>query len=138
MFNLSYLSYLKEMYIFIDKRYLFKPFSYEIWVCYWTICFKNLIISPHLEKILPSGPPPKFYILHQRLISPLNNNFHVKSFIFSCSHCCCTIFILMYYFHFTFALFAYTGHANFDFNQYSIFTDCCFAKVWTVKKTPPS
>ena len=29
LFNLSCLSYLMEMYIFIDKRCLFKPFSYE-------------------------------------------------------------------------------------------------------------
>ena len=29
LFNLSYRSYLMKMYIFIYKRYLFKPFSYE-------------------------------------------------------------------------------------------------------------
>ena len=34
-------------------------------------------------------------------------------------------FIALYYLHFTFVLFAYTGHAN-DFNQCSVFTDSCF------------
>ena len=68
LFYLLYLSHLKEMYICFDKRYLYKPFSYETWpavtcqplskfcrvtwVCFWTICFKNFIISSHLEKLL--------------------------------------------------------------------------------------
>ena len=55
---------------------------------------KNLLI--HLEKFLPSYPstlppsPQKFYF------PPVNNNFqvinHNKNFVFSCSHCSCTIF----------------------------------------------
>ena len=43
---------------------------------------------------------PNCYSLYQRLIPPLNNNFHVikqKNFSFSCSHCSCTIFILTSY-----------------------------------------
>ena len=75
--NLSYLSYLKEMYLFIDKRCFFKPFFYETSECFGTICFKSLIFAPHLENILPSKPPNKFLLLHQRLIPPLNNVFHV-------------------------------------------------------------
>ena len=52
-----------------------------------------------------------------------NNNFHVithKNFIFSCSHCSCTIFILNSYSLYT------QGHADFDFNQCSLFTESCF------------
>ena len=44
----------------------------------------------------PVDPSPNFYCFHQRFVPPLNNNFHVisqKNFIFSCSHCSCTIFI---------------------------------------------
>ena len=50
------------------------------------------------------------------ILPPLSNNFHVifqQKLIFSCSHC-------------SFILFVLTGHANFDFNQCSIFTECCF------------
>ena len=51
-------------------------------------------------------PPHRIFIVI--FIAPplLNNNFH--------------------YLHFTFVLFAYTGHANFDFNQCLVFTDSCF------------
>ena len=37
LFNLSYLSYLMEMYIFIGTRCLFKPCSYENYCCQSTI-----------------------------------------------------------------------------------------------------
>ena len=33
--------------------------------------------------------------------------------------------MLLYYFYFNFILAVYTGQANFDFNQRSIFTECC-------------
>ena len=77
-----------------------------------------MIISP------PSGK--KIYCLHQRWISLLNNNFHVinqKRLHFLLQS------LLLYYFHFTLVLFAYIGHANFDVNQCSVITDCCF-KLW--------
>ena len=100
MFHLSFFSYLKEMYIFIDKRCLFKPFSYETWICFWTMYFKNLIVSPNRKKYSPVDPPPSFYCLHQRLVLPLNKTFYVinqKNVSFSCSHCSCTIFMLPSY-----------------------------------------
>ena len=76
-------------------------------------------------------PPPC-----QSLITPLNKNFHVttpQKFIFSCNHCSCTIC-------FNFILSLHTGHANFNLNQCSIFTEYCFwalKKVQMVKITPP-
>ena len=59
-------------------------------------------LSPLWKCPPPSTPaPPSFYCLHQRLTAPpLNKNFHVisqENFIFSCSHCSCTIFILPSY-----------------------------------------
>ena len=59
---------------------------------------QNMLIPPP-GKILP----PNFYSssLHQRFIPSLNNNFHVIThvitFIFFCSHCSCTFFILISY-----------------------------------------
>ena len=85
------------MYIFINKRCLFKPFSYETWVCFWTM-FQNF---DHLPSSSSLDPPPNFSCIDQSLIPPLNNNFHVinqkKKIFFSCSHCSCTIFILPSY-----------------------------------------
>ena len=73
MSNLLYLLYLKEMYIFINKRCLFKPFSYETWVCFWTM-FQSF---DHLPSSSSLDPPPNFSCIDQSLIPPLNNNFHV-------------------------------------------------------------
>ena len=71
--------------------------------------------SPHP---LSRSPHRIFIVIF--IAPPLNNNFHVISQkISSCSQ-------LLYYLHFTFVLFAYTGHANFDFNQCLVFTDSCF------------
>ena len=53
-------------------------------------------LPPSGKNPSPVDSPSIFYCLHQRLIPPLSNNFHVisqTSFIFSCSHCSCTIFI---------------------------------------------
>ena len=63
-----------------------KPFFVNI------ACLHNI-----LDQVLT--PPLNFYSLHQIFVhfSFLHNNFHVitqKSFIFSCSSCACTIFIL--------------------------------------------
>ena len=68
-----------NMYIFIEKRFLFKPFSNETcchlsaihlsaihlftWVDFWTIRFKNLIISFHLEKSFPQYTPSTNFLL---------------------------------------------------------------------------
>ena len=57
-----------------------------------------LILSTHLEKVTLQQRYP-----HQVFITPLirPNSFHVitptKNFIFSCSHCSCTFFILTSY-----------------------------------------
>ena len=70
---------------------------------------------PHQEKFpLPADFPSHQIFLpsHQITIFMLEPN---KNFNFSCSHCSCTIFI-----------FLHTGHANFDFNRPSIFTERCF------------
>ena len=58
-------------------------------------------ISSHLEKYSPTSRPPQpnFYSPHRGLILhplQLNSNFHVI-YVFSCSHCSCTIFILTSY-----------------------------------------
>ena len=48
--------------------------------------------------------------------------------------------LLLYYFHFTFVLFACTGHSNFDFNQYSTSYRLLYLaleKIWMVKSSPP-
>ena len=37
--------------------------------------------------------------------------------VISCTHCSCTIFVLIS---------CHTSHANFDFNWYSVSTECCF------------
>ena len=111
------------MYIFIEKRFLFKPFSNETcchlsaihlsaihlftWVDFWTIRFKNLIISFHLEKSFPQYtpstnfllPPPKAtqpppptprppYEITIFMLWGKNN------LIFSRSHCSYSIFVL--------------------------------------------
>ena len=67
LFNLLYLSYLKDMCIFIDKRCPFKPFSYE------NCCYLSAIKSDHLPPsriIAPTRSPlslPNFYYcLRQR------------------------------------------------------------------------
>ena len=47
--------------------------------------------------------------------------------------------LLLYHFYFNFMLFVHTGHADFAFNQCSIFTEYCFQllkKVKMVKFTP--
>ena len=49
-----------------------------------------------------------------------------KSFIYSCSHCSCTIFVLI-------LCSVHLRHANFDFNCCSVFTDSCFV-LW--KRSP--
>ena len=45
-----------------------------------------------------------------------------KSFIYSSSHCSCTIFVLI-------LCSVHLRHANFDFNCCSVFTDSCFV-LW--------
>ena len=50
-----------------------------------------------------------------------------KDFLFNCSPCSFAIFILTLY-----SFFVHTCQANLDFNQCSIFTECCFSfeKAW--------
>ena len=63
---------------------------------------KNLFISPNRKT---SSPPTRFLFSpsHQRLIPPTKLQFlcynSIKNFIFSCSHCSCTIFIISCSFH---------------------------------------
>ena len=80
---------------------------------------KNLLITSHL-KIFPRVDSSTY----QRFISsPLNDSFHKnfiiklrKNYICGCSHCSYTIFL-----SFNFILFVNTtGHANLDFNWWSI------------------
>ena len=75
---------------------------------------KNLFITHSLN----------FYS-HQKLISPsLNNNLHAKT---KQKTLFLALVLLLYYFYFNFILFVPTDHANFDFNQCSIFTKSCFS-----------
>ena len=77
---------------------------------------KNSPIPPPPGKVLPSRfDSQKVHSPHTKTIFMSQPN---KIFILSCSHCC-AIFILPPY------SFVHTGHANFDFNQRSIFTECC-------------
>ena len=92
-------------------------------VCFWTICFKNCSSPPIWKKSPQVDTPSNFYCLHQRWIPHQITIFMLKTrknlhFLLQS--------LLLYFFHFTHVLFAYIGHANFDFNQCSIFTDCCF------------
>ena len=87
-------------------------------------------LTPSGKNPSPVDSPSIFYCLHQRLIPPLSNNFHVisqTSFIFSCSHCSCTIFISPSYSLHTQAMLIFFNHAG--FNQCSLFTTCCF-QLW--------
>ena len=61
----------------------------------------------------PSRLPP-----YQRLIPPPSCHNKIKTFIFSCSHCSCTIFNVIFFIH--------KGHTNFHFNWCLIFTKSCF------------
>ena len=72
-------------------------------------------------------PPPKV-----NSPSPLNNNFHVKNFIFSCSHCSCNIYIFTSYSF-------YTEVKQILILMFIIYRTLflAFKKVLMVKITPP-
>ena len=79
---------------------------------------KNLPIPLSPGKIPLETPPPC-----QRFIPPLNHNFHVitqwiTSFL--------TVVIALVPFSFYLLLYVQTGNVNFDLNQCSLFTECCF------------
>ena len=82
--------------------------------------------SDHLPpsgKIPPVDPPTKFLLPPPKVNPhPLNNNSHVISQK--------TSFLAVVIARVLFSLYlrtlCITGHANFDFNQCSIFTDCSF------------
>ena len=84
---------------------------------------RKICLAPPSGKILPTPnfTPPLSLPHHQRLILPLNNSFHVinpKNLHFQLSS------LLLYNFYFNFILFVYTGQANFDVNQCSLFKEC--------------
>ena len=97
------------------------------WVRFWKICFKNFIISsPIWKKSSQVGTLPNFYCLHQSWIPLL----FIKNFFYKPKkHHFLLQSLLLHHFHFTLVLLAHLGYANIDFNQSSIFTDCCF-KLW--------
>ena len=77
MFNLSYLSYLIKIYIFIDKKCLVKPFSYETCCCLsaikwnWSLHLIIFLYNMFQKSDQPSphhsvDSPTNFYCLHQR------------------------------------------------------------------------
>ena len=71
-------------------------------------------VPPLTKNLLIHLLPTKF------LFPPTKSQFNlIKKVIFSCSHCSCTIFVLISYSW-------NTDHANFDFNWCSVFTKCCF------------
>ena len=72
---------------------------------------------PTWKKSSPVDSTKFLFRPHQRLIYVITN----KNFIFNCSHCSCTIFILTSYSLYT------QGHANFDFNRCSIVTEVLFS-----------
>ena len=98
--------------------------------------------SPSTKQKLAHLPPPHQIFIPSHHSTQQKN----KNVIFSCSHCSCTIFLLIS------LLFWNTDHANFDFNWCSVFTKCCFW-LWKIfesskslvlrfsppgKKNPPS
>ena len=90
--------------------HLLSKFGMFTWVGFWTIRFKNLIISFHQKKSpLQYTSPPNFHCFHKRLPPspttppppPIKHPFSrykpKQDFIFSCSHSSCTIFIVPLY-----------------------------------------
>ena len=80
-----------------------------------------LILSPTTRRNLPFLCRLALTILiplHLILISMfyLSKNHHFQ--LFCCCHCCCTTF--------NFINFVHSDHVNFNFNQCSMFTKCCF------------
>ena len=87
---------------------------------------ENLLISPTRKNPPSRLTPPKFYFPLSKgsFPSPLDNNFRVITYYNPIKTLFLAIVIAPVEFFF-FILLAYTGRANFDFNQCSIFTECC-------------